>query len=247
MQIILAGLIIIITHAMETITGFGCTVLAMPFMIQLIGMQKAKIILSTLALILALYIVATKYKKINFREFGIIILFTAIGMPLGLYFFKAFDPFWLKKCLAVFIIISSIIQLRMVFSKRSGSAVPEKRNYHDVFYYFLLICGGVIHGAFTSGGPLVVLYAARRLKDKGEFRATLCLLWATLNGILFITYIGDNVLTHETGINILLMLPFLVAGIILGELIHNKVNAGIFKKVVFFVLLLVGVIMLLLK
>ena len=247
MQIVLAGIIIIVTHALETITGFGCTVLAMPFMIQLIGLQKAKIILSTLALILALYIVTTKYKKINFREFGIIILFTTLGMPFGLYFFKTFDPFWLKKCLAVFIIISSLIQIKIIFSLRAETTEPEKRSLRDIPFYLLLICGGVIHGAFASGGPLVVLYAARRLKDKGEFRATLCLLWATLNTILFISYIQDKVLTHETGYNILFMIPFLFAGIILGEMIHNKVNALIFKKIVFMVLLLVGVVMLILK
>jgi len=247
MSVVLAGLIIIITHALETVTGFGCTVIAMPFMIQLFGLHTAKIILSTLALLLAIYIVVTKYKKINFREFGIIILFTSLGMPLGLYFFKAFDPFWLKNCLAIFILISSVIQLKMVFFTKTKIEIPEKRKILDFFYFLLLICGGIIHGAFASGGPLIVLYAARKLNDKGEFRATLCLIWTTLNSILLITYIRGKELTQTTSYHILYLVPFLVAGIILGELVHNKVNTLTFKKIVFSVLFLVGVIMLIMQ
>ena len=247
MQIVLAGLIVIITHALETITGFGCTVLAMPFMVELIGLQKAKILLSTLALLLALYIVVTKYKKINIKEFGIIILFVGLGMPLGLYLFKTFDPFWLKKALAVFIVISSVIQMKLLFFAKAEKQIPARRTWKDTFYYILLFLGGIVHGAFASGGPLVVLYAARRLKDKGQFRATLCLLWTTLNTILFITYVHDKAITGESGTGILYMLPFLIGGIIIGELIHNKVNALIFKKIVFITLFFVGIIMLFLK
>ena len=103
--------------------------------------------------------------------------------------------------------------------------------------------GGIVHGAFASGGPFVVLYAVKKLEDKGEFRATLCLLWASLNTVLMIDFYQDGIFTTEIMTELGILMPFLVAGIISGELIHNKVDPEIFKKIVFTVLLITGIIM----
>ncbi len=238
------GLVVLITHALEAITGFGCTVLALPFVVELIGLEKARILLAILALILAIYISITNIKKINFKEYFIILLLSGIGMPIGIYLFNNLDAFWLKKILAVFIIIASIIQLIKIFSKKDEELASGKLN---ILYYFLLFAGGIVHGAFASGGPLIVLYAAKKLKDKSEFRATLCLLWTTLNSILIFSFYHANKLNASTSKDLLYLMPFLIIGIITGEIIHRKVNALLFKKIVFITLLFVGVVMVFLK
>ncbi len=240
MSLTLVGAVIFLTHALEAITGFGCTVLAVPFVTALIGMERGIPLLAVIAWLLALYIVITKFRDINFRQFLIIVFFVGLGMPIGIYAFTHLDSSRMKDFLAVFIIVVSVIQLKkLFFPPREDRGLPKP------VYYAILAVGGIIHGAFASGGPFVVLYASRALPRKGEFRATLCLLWTTLNTVLMISYFlngtFDGALLRDVGI----MLPVLIAGIIAGELVHNRVNEDVFRKLVFLVLLGTGIFMLL--
>lgn len=237
--LLLVGLVIFITHTLEAITGFGCTVLAFPFVIFLMkDLEQAKIVLSILAWVLAAYFALAKYKRINWNQFGIILLFAALGMPVGMLIFKSLDAAFLTKALGVFIVFSAAIQLyKCYFPDKSDRKTPA-----FVGYIFLL-AGGIVHGAFAVGGPLIVLYSAKKIPDKGQFRATMCLLWATLNTVLIVQYFLEKKLTVEVGRDLLVLLPFLLAGIVVGELIHNKVSEILFKKIVFASLLLVGATM----
>lgn len=250
---ILVGITVLITHALEAITGFGCTVLALPFVTALVGVKTGVPILATLAWILALYIVITKWKFINFKEFGIILLFVGLGLPFGMIAFKSLDSQLLKKILAVFIVLTAGWQVYHRFAKPNrenlnSPTAPEAALSRSLWgripYYLLLLLGGMVHGAFASGGPLVVLYASKTLTDKGNFRATLCLLWATLNTILIVNYLRSGVFTTPIIQGTAGMLPFLVAGIIIGEKIHHRLDAKLFGKLIFLVLLATGLFML---
>ncbi|MCL1932316.1 MAG: sulfite exporter TauE/SafE family protein [Candidatus Azobacteroides sp.] len=237
--LILVGLVVFITHTLEAITGFGCTVLALPLVIFLMkDLEKAKIVLTIIAWILAVYFVITKFKYINRKQFGIIILFAGIGLPIGMYIFKSLDAVILVKILGYFIILSAIIQLYKIFVPSSGSS-----NLPEYAGYAFLLTGGIVHGAFAAGGPLIVLYSSRKLPDKGQFRATMCLLWTILNTILMVQYFLEKKMTIEIGQDVLFLLPFLIAGIFVGEVIHKKVSEILFKKIVFISLLLVGITM----
>ncbi|MBQ5391069.1 MAG: TSUP family transporter, partial [Spirochaetales bacterium] len=113
------------------------------------------------------------------------------------------------------------------------------------YSYLALVGAGVIHGMFSSGGPLAIVYASSAVREKDSFRSTMCLLWVTLNTILVVTYIADGSLNAEIGRTILYLVPFVAAGIIAGNLIVRRVNEKVFSLVVYICLLVTGVIMLL--
>ena len=113
------------------------------------------------------------------------------------------------------------------------------------YSYLALVGAGVIHGMFSSGGPLAIVYASSAVKEKDSFRSTMCLLWVTLNTILVVSYIADGSLNAEIGRTILCLVPFVAAGIIAGNLIVRRVNEKVFSLVVYICLLVTGVIMLL--
>lgn len=237
--ILTAGFVVFVTHAMEAVTGFGCTVLALPFITALFGLKSGVETLTILALILAAYIVIRNRKDVDPRQFGLIVAFVAAGLPIGMYLFRNVDSAPLKKALAVFIIIASSLQIFSFFSRKE-----RKSKLPAPLGYIFLFLGGIVHGVFSSGGPLVVLYASAALPDKGKFRATLCLLWTALNSILVGGYVVSGSLTVETGVRTAFMIPFLVAGIVAGEFIHTRVDARLFKIFVFSTLLATGVVML---
>jgi uncharacterized membrane protein YfcA len=123
--------------------------------------------------------------------------------------FKNLDAKILKKILALFITLTASWQVYRRITRpgvvsnsdANGESVncpaaPEaaisKTFWGRLPYYLILVVGGMVHGAFASGGPLVVLYASKTLTDKGSFRATLCLLWTTLNTLLLINYLRSG-------------------------------------------------------
>ncbi len=242
MPIFLSGLVVFITHTLEAVTGFGCSVLAMPFVTALLGMRMGVMVITVLAWILALYFAVAKFRQIDWKQYGIITGFMLLGLPIGMYLFRMIDSSNLKMILAIFILAVSAYQLYRLGRNKEIKAPLKARS--ALPYYLLLIVGGIIHGIFSSGGPLVVLYASRQLQDKGKFRATLCLLWTTLNTIIIITYLIEGSFTVPIAKTTALLVPFVLAGIAAGENIHDKVNERTFSLIVFGMLFLTAIFML---
>jgi len=237
--ILLSGIVIFATHALEAVTGFGCTVLALPFITALFGLKSGVMTLTILAWLLALYIAITKRRDIDWKQFAVIVAFVLIGLPIGMYLFRYVDARPLRKVLAAFIVMASSLQIAAHFNpKAAGRKLPKP------LAYGLLVAGGIVHGIFSSGGPLIVLYASGALPEKGKFRATLCLLWTTLNSILIGGYLVSASLDRATLLRSGAMLPFLAAGIVAGELIHKRVASRLFNLIVFGTLFCTGAIML---
>ena len=115
--IVLFCLVILITHFLEGITGFGCTVLALPFCIMLTGIKTAKPVLTVCGLLLCLYVVLVSYKDIIWKQYIRIMIFVGIGLPVGMWSFDMFPENVLKKILAIFMIVISIRGLIICYRK----------------------------------------------------------------------------------------------------------------------------------
>ncbi len=239
-------MVIFLTHCLEGITGFGCTVLALPFVVLLLGIKTAVPVLVVLAWILAAYIIMRSHQHIKWREFLFIVIHVGLGLPFGIYMFDNFSPDTLKGILAVFMVFVGIhgfvktSQNKTAMLNGSHTTVAKK----TLLMRGILLLGGIIHGAFGSGGPFVVIYASKALTNKALFRVTLCLLWLSLNTIMIIKWtINGQVWTHHVGRYTVFSLPFLLGGMLLGDYLHHKVNEYYFKLIVYFVLVASGLIM----
>ncbi len=236
--ILLFGMVVLITHFLEGITGFGCTVLALPFCIMLVGIKAAVPVLVILAWILALYIVIIAFKDIVWREYLRIIIFVGLGLPVGIFFFNKLPAGILTRILGVFMVLVSIRGLYISFK---GQKVDKEGGKQGNLARLLLLLGGMVHGAFGSGGPFVVIYAAKALASKNNFRATLCLVWLTLNSVIIVQNIVNGAITASMIRLLLWCLPFLAVGMFLGNIAHKKIKDNSFTKIVYMVLLLSGI------
>lgn len=236
--IILLGVVILLAHFLEGITGFGCTIMAMPFAILLVGLDVGRPVLTIDALILCFFVAVISYKTINWRVLGHIIVFMGIGLPIGILLYSYLPGPALKGILAIFMILVSIRGLLLSYNR-----MPVDFKFGNKTLNVFLFLGGIIHGAFTSGGPLVIIYGMEKLKDKTEFRGTLCAMWAIMNGVLVAQQFFSHQLTLKVTNTTLLTLPFLIAGLILGNWAHHKIQNAFFTKLVYAVLLVSSVFM----
>ena len=245
---ILYGIVVVFTQLIEAITGFGSTVIAMPFLIAITGSVIVARIPTTLhTWLYGGWIVATDFKKILWRQYFTIMLCVMIGLPIGIFGSNHMSDFWLKLVLAAFMIVVSINGIIKHFRRKNSvedTQSLQPRGWKMAMFCVLLFLGGIIHGAFSSGGPLLIIYTTLVIKEKGNFRATMCAVWFTLNSIILTQWLFKGFFSHEGIIGLcLLTLPFLLVGAFAGSLIHKRISAKTFTKFVFIILLLSGCFM----
>ena len=242
--IFIIGGIVFTTFAVEGIAGFGSTVMALPFVAMLIGVEKAVPMLSSMGLLLSLFIVCRSYRKLDFREYGFIVFHAAPGVAAGLFLTDFLSRNVLIALLVCFIFFVGIRGLACSF--RAGGALPAPgvKDPHTLSARGILFLGGVIQGAFSSGGPVVVMYASKAILEKSRFRAVLSSLWLTTNSIMALKWtVAGNVWTPFLGRMILFLLPFIVCGMVTGDFLHNKVDQRKFTLLVYSVLIVAGVML----
>lgn len=244
MPAFLLGVVILLTHILEGITGFGCTMIAMPFAIWLVGIETGRPVLTIAAFILCLCFAIRDYKYVNWRELATILGYMAIGLPIGICLYQYLPQKILITALAVFTIAVSVRGLYMFFKKNGSQTSAPDSLWRKIYLRVLLIAGGVFHGAFTSGGPLAIIYSANKIQDKTIFRATMCAMWSILNGVLLVQMAVCGDLTRDVWKLSVVTLPFLIAGIILGNIAHKKIKNAYFVPLAYLILLVSCIFML---
>jgi uncharacterized protein len=239
---LIVGLIVLIGNGQQGITGFGSNVLALPFVILLLGLQRAVPLLVTQGLLLAILMVCESRRFIDWREYGRIVLLAVIGLPVGIYAAKVLPEHALRWALVGFMGVVGVQGLAREGSRGqeagAGTRPPTRSPGPPRWLRCLVPLGGVMQGAFGTGGPLIVVYADRALRDKSVFRATLSMLWLTLNLILVGTFFASGRMDHEQFWLNLLCLPATLAGMWIGTHTHYRMDERIFRLSVYAVLVM---------
>jgi hypothetical protein len=163
----------------------------------------------------------------------------AVGFPIGVFLFSRLPRASLQIAFAVFVIALSLLEL-----VRAARQTAEARPLATAPSIALLALGGVVHGAFATGGPPVVYVCGRLLADKRAFRATLSVVWLVMNLSLLAVYAHGGRISVSTLARAALLVPSLLVGIYAGERLHQRVPPQGFRVAVFVLLLAIGVVLL---
>ncbi len=164
----------------------------------------------------------------------------ALGMPFGMWLFGHADERAMKLGFGAFIVLLGSAELL-----RGSKAEDSSGGAPRAFEWVLLVLGGVAHGAYGTGGPMVVYVAGRRLAaSKATFRATLSLLWLLLNAILVASFVVRGEVGRTSVTRSAMLVPSLLAGLWLGQRLHDRARAGMFRSAVFGGLVVAGLVLL---
>lgn len=100
--------------------------------------------------------------------------------------------------------------------------------------------GGVLGGVSGIWSPAMVGYLLARRVDKDEFIRALGYMMLTGGLFLSIGYYKNGFLTPQLLIVSLLLVPIAIVGFSIGERLRSRLSAGIFRKAVLLILLLLG-------
>jgi uncharacterized membrane protein YfcA len=218
----------------ESIVGFGATILTVT-LVTSTGLLPLETLLPAfvpLNLLLSGVVLYRSSGALARRALTQEILpATIIGMVIGIATFRVVSASVLLLLFGVFVFMLSARELLKLRHNITSSKLPTWRGRA------LLLAGGVIHGMFGSGGPLLVYVLSRRVEDPHQLRSTMATLWLLLNGLLVIGYLQQGSLTTQTAAISLMLIPSLAAALWLGEKIYRSLPASKLRTLTWVVLL----------
>ena len=238
-QIFLLVLVLIFAHMVETLLGFGATLLAMALGIYILPFNTLLPVLVILGFLQSCWMVGRWHRYLKWKVLLINILpAVAVGMAIGIYYrtlVASYDQ--LLILLAVFIMAVSVLELVLIYRTRfAAGSLPWYLGWS------ILIVGGIFHGLYASGAPLIVYYASRELNEPADFKATMSTLWLILNLVLMLNLYSAGLINVNTIMTTGIALPGLIVGIVLGSML--KFRAVVFKVLLYILLFVSGFLLL---
>ncbi|MEO8554452.1 MAG: sulfite exporter TauE/SafE family protein [Kofleriaceae bacterium] len=222
----------LVAFATEGAIGFGGTVLAASLGAQLVPLDVLLPAFVILNLVLSSWLLGRGRDAIAWRTLGREVAPpVGAGAVVGLALFHLPGQAWLILAFSGFVIGLAIFQL----------ARPATGDLARVPRLALLVLGGIAHGLFGTGGPMIVYVMRRRLPDKRAFRATLAVLWLVLNVALLINFATSGLYVAPVDHALVALAIAILPGLVLGDYIHHKLDAARFETAVWAVLLIAGI------
>ncbi len=228
------GLFIFLAFGIEAITGFGSIVIALSLGALLLPINSMLPVLVPLNIVMTGFLLLRHYRHIHWPTLLRLILPLMAGGTLAGYFMRPWlGDEVLQGLFGALVLWFAARELWKIY--RGIHAV----RHHRFWTAGWMLTAGVTHGLFASGGPLLVYALSGVQLDKAAFRATLITVWFSLNSLLTLVFAFDGSLLPALP-RVGAMLPALIAGVLIGELLHHRVNDEKFRVVVYGLLLLTG-------
>lgn len=229
--------IILIGSTIHGATGFGFSLFVMPLLTLLLPVKTTTIVVLNLVFILVTIIFFRMKKHINIQLIKYVILGTISGRTAGFLILERLNNDILQTLLGIVLIIISIY---FIFYSTTIKTRPTMLKG-----IVAGIISGILGGIFNVGGPPLVLFFLSATEDKKEYQASL--------QAVFMIVCLYSILLHNLYGNYnyqVLKLTFfgVVAvglGSMLGGYIFTRINLGIIKKSICYLIAFLGIMIIL--
>lgn len=179
-----------------------------------------------------LFIAWKERKKISVKTFLLLTAIMMIGAVPGTFLLKTADTGLLKKVFGILIVALAAEMLL----RRPGAAKESPRWLMVVIGLLSGICCGLF-----GVSALLAAYCSRAFPDPGQFRGTLCAVFAADNVFRLVLYACTGVLTAEILVKAAVLLPFTAIGLGAGLLLSGRLKAETVRKIVIILLIFSGI------
>src|SRR5688572_13003620 len=160
--LVMLGVIALCAFATEGAIGFGGTVLAASIGAQVIDLEILLPAFVPLNVLVSAWLLGRGFRAIAWRMLATEVApAIAVGFAGGLVLFHLPAKGVFAFGFGVFVVGLATLQLSR----------PATKPLARPLQLALLVLGGIVHGLFGTGGPMIVYVVRRRLPDKRAFRA----------------------------------------------------------------------------
>ena len=227
-------IVLIASYALRGSTGFGGFA-AMPLLALVLPMKTLVPVWTLLTISSSATLFGKDRKHVSAPMILRILPSCMLGIALGLYLFKTLDAAWLARGLGALVTgygLYALWQTRGGGVRHPPSAIATAAS-------FLAGAVGTMFGTMASLFFAIYMEAIRVSKD--QFRGTLVALMMTLAVVRGLGYYAVGEYSRESLLLFAAALPFMLAGICLGDRIHTGMSETTFRRVVCAILILSGI------
>lgn len=229
--------ILFIATLVRSTFGFGESLIAVPLLAFFIPIEVAVPLSVLVSVFIAAFVMTQDRKKVHFYSAKWLIIFSALGIPIGLLLLIHGNEIFVKFGLGIFIVFYSVYSL---FAKKNFKLETDNK-------LWLFICGffsGILGGAYGFNGPPIVIYGNLRQWSAKHFRATLQAYFLPAGIIGMIGFWCNELWTSTVTYYFLIALPVIIPAILLGRFINKRLKDESFLKYIYVGLLFVGAMLL---
>jgi hypothetical protein len=211
--------------------GFGEALIAVPLLALIMPVEVAAPLAVLVSITVSVIVLAQDWRHVHVRSASWLVLSTLIGTPLGLLLLTRIDGTVIKSCLGVLIVAFSIYSL---WSRKNAALADDKLAWTFGF------AAGVLGGAYGMNGPPLVMYGALRGWSPQRFRATLQGYFLPASLMAMTGYWLAGLWKPEVTHDYLVSLPVIIAAILLGKVVHGRLDGHGFLRCVHVGLIIIG-------
>ncbi len=234
-EVILIGVVVFIASLLQGVFGCAFMLVALPFLSYFMSIKVAVPLLSLLFVLSSLIMTLRLRGEFSYRSVLPLLIGALFGIPVGIYFIVAFSEGLIKATLGVLLIAYSLYSL---FVKEVPFCLPGRTGY--LFGFF----AGALGGAFNITGPPVVFYVSTQKWSKANIVGSLQFFFL-LTGLFVVAFhvvVGN--ITREMTKTFLELLPATLTGLFAGLHIFKRINEDSYRKGLFILLVIMGIMLL---
>jgi uncharacterized membrane protein YfcA len=233
----LAGAVVVFAaHLVYGVAGFGTGLVAMAFLPFLMTTSDAVVLMTILTIVFAVVILIPLRRECSPREIVGLVFGSIVGTPAGVWILAVAPADVVNRLIGAMLIVVVALEFAGRFPRR----LPGRGWGLGVGFL-----SGVLGGAVGLPGPPVIVYGATRDWSARAFKANLQAFFVVNQGVILLGYGLAGLLTAEVArLTGLYLLPAL-AGTLAGMSLFNRIDPVRFRRLVFALLFVSGLVLLL--
>lgn len=231
MDILLIILAIFVAVFTQSLAGFGVALIAMALLPPMIGMQASTPLVALIALTIEIFLLIRYRAALNLGAVWPIALASIFGIPLGVWALAKIGEDLLLTLLGL-VITGYALYALMKFK------LPELLS--PLWAYGVGLVAGILGGAYNTSGPPVIIYGDCRRWPPAEFKSNLQGFFLVSSAFVAINHLVSGNITLDVWRYYLWTVPAMALGMLLGTSLDRFINPGTFRKIVLWLLVLMG-------
>jgi len=234
--IMMTAALLFLCAFIRSAVGFGDALLAIPLLGMIMSLSTASPVVALAGFTMSLSILVANQETVDFQSAWRLIVASLVGIPFGVVLLHTAPDRVVRCVLGLVLIVYGLYNLMT-------PGVPHVQ--HERYALPFGFLAGVLGGAYNTSGPPVVIYGTLRRWSPEYFRATMqCYFFFTFLATI-VSHGVARLLTPLVFELFLWALPGIGVGIYLGGKVHRMIPKQVFSRVLFSILVAIGVLSLL--
>lgn len=230
-----SALVFFLASFVMGLAGFGIALVAMAFLPWLMSPVTAIVVLTIYALVFSIVVVAQLWQHLAPRALVDLFIGTVAGTPIGVWVLASLPVTALNRLIGLVLVVVVALEFRGAMPRRLvGRAWGVATGF----------LSGVVGGAVGTPGPPVIVYATTQGWSPRTMKANTMAFFVVNQAVILAGYWWAGLLTHEVaGVAASFALPAL-AGVGAGVALFGRLDPVRFRRLVFALLLISGLVLL---